>query len=281
MKIDFFKYQGTGNDFIIIDNRGLEYNLSKKQVAYLCNRRFGIGADGLMLLENHDNLDFEMRYFNADGAEASLCGNGGRCMVAFAKMQGLFTNSTKFMAVDGVHEASINKKGIVDLKMLDVTTIRKTLNGYYLNTGSPHYVTFVDNADILDVFVEGRNIRYHKEFSPDGCNVNFVDEIETGIIKVYTYERGVENETLSCGTGVVAAAISSYIKNRPSTDNFSVQTKGGNLSVKFSCTETKKASQNKNLLFTNIWLSGPAEFVFSGYIKLNQTISTTNPIAIG
>ena len=196
MTINFSKYQGTGNDFIIIDNRDNKISLNKIQIKKLCDRRFGIGADGLMLLENHANLDFNMKYYNSDGIESTMCGNGGRCLVSFAKTLGIFSNETNFNAIDGSHKAMVKENNIVSLQMQDVTDIRIVNKNYFINTGSPHYVTFRDEIKKIDVYNRGREIRYSKEFSPDGTNVNFV-EYQNNKIFVRTYERGVENETLS------------------------------------------------------------------------------------
>ncbi|MCF8370634.1 MAG: diaminopimelate epimerase [Bacteroidales bacterium] len=265
MKIEFYKYQGTGNDFIILDNRENKWQLLKNQIAKLCDRRFGIGADGLMLLEKHPQLDFEMRYFNADGGEASMCGNGGRCMVSFAHQLGACAEIAKFMAVDGIHEAIVKKDGIVELKMLDVQDVAQIWNGYFTDTGSPHFVNFVDGIENYDVFSKGKEIRYHKHFAPDGCNANFVEEINPSTIQVRTYERGVENETLSCGTGVVASALATFTKNKLDIDEYAIITSGGNLTVRFMPILT-----GNFYAFKNIWLCGPAEFVFSGTIKIQE-----------
>ncbi len=268
MIIEFEKYHGTGNDFILVDNRITRHNLSKKQVKQLCDRRFGIGADGLMLLENHKELDFEMRYFNADGAEASLCGNGGRCIVAFARKLQICSNITEFMAYDGKHEAIIYDTGIIDLKMNEVREIDQISGGYFANTGSPHFVKFIKDVDQYDVIVEGRKIRNDKNLASRGCNANFVERMNDGSLKVRTYERGVENETLSCGTGAVASAISAFLEKPDLTDGFEIKTRGGMLSVRFKAIETGLQLYDQRYLFTDIWLSGPARVVFSGSIDI-------------
>lgn len=262
MKIQFYKYQGTGNDFIILDNRTNDYSsLTTDQVNFMCNRRFGIGADGLMLLSKHQEYDFEMVYFNADGKESSMCGNGGRCLVKFASDSGLKKTTYRFIAIDGPHEAEIDLQGIVRLKMKDVSEAKNGKGYFVLNTGSPHYVQFVQNLQQLDVEDEGRKIRYSDEFAADGINVNFVESLNNDSIFVRTYERGVENETLSCGTGVTAAAlVSAHHEN--GFNEIAVETKGGKLSVEFNLSEEKK--------FSNIWLCGPAEFVFKGEIELKD-----------
>jgi diaminopimelate epimerase len=199
MQIHFYKYQGTGNDFVIMDNRDGRYDsLTREQVAFLCHRRFGIGADGLMLLNSHPKLDFEMKYFNSDGGESSMCGNGGRCLTRFASDMGLTQTTYTFQAIDGVHEASINTDGTVALKMNDVKEVRTDHGHYILNTGSPHYVALTRNVMEMDVFKKGREIRNSPEFREKGINVNFVEQTDNdNRIIVRTYERGVEDETYS------------------------------------------------------------------------------------
>jgi diaminopimelate epimerase len=260
MEIRFFKYQGTGNDFIIADNRDKKYDtLTTAQIHFLCDRRFGIGADGLMLLNKHPELDFEMKYFNADGRESSMCGNGGRCLVKFAATMGIFRTTYRFEAIDGMHEAEIRDDGTVALKMNDVTKIAETHGRYVLNTGSPHFVQHVDNVMQIDVFKKGREIRYSKDFEKEGINVNFVEQtVQENKIIVRTYERGVEDETYSCGTGVTAAALVNY-HNENGFNLVQVQTKGGQLSVEYDKT---------NGSYTNIWLIGPAVKVFEGVITI-------------
>jgi diaminopimelate epimerase len=208
MKIEFHKYQGTGNDFILLDNRENVYGtLTTKQVHFLCSRRFGIGADGLMMLNNKPGFDFEMKYFNADGNEGSMCGNGGRCILKFATMLGIKREKYNFIAADGTHEAEIDLSGEVRLKMKDVKGVEYSYTHYILDTGSPHYVKNVRDVLLVDVVNEGRTIRNSKEFEEKGVNVNFVETLNDDTIYVRTYERGVEDETLSCGTGVVASAL--------------------------------------------------------------------------
>lgn len=259
MFIHFYKYQGTGNDFVIFDNRTNELNFTSEQIALLCNRRFGIGADGLMLLNTHPDYDFEMKYYNSDGNESSMCGNGGRCLVKFASDIGIIKSEYRFIAIDGEHEAEIETDGNVALKMNDVKSITSEYNRHVLNTGSPHYVEVAENVMDLDVYEKGRAIRYSDEFKADGINVNFVQHTEEpDKIIVRTYERGVEDETFSCGTGVTAAALVSY-HNENGYNYVHVQTKGGELSVEFD----KIADR-----FENIWLIGPAERVFKGEINI-------------
>lgn len=261
MKIEFHKYQGTGNDFIVVDNRnGLNINLSEEQVKNLCDRRFGIGADGLMLLNDKDGYDFEMLYYNADGREGSMCGNGGRCLVKFAESLGIQKEVYKFVASDGEHEARIDADGIVALKMNDVDDIQTYHSDFILDTGSPHYIKFTPQVSALDVIKKGKEIRYSKEFEKQGINVNFVEQLdEPDKIFVRTYERGVENETLSCGTGVTAAALVCY-HNENGFNEVEVKTLGGKLNVEFDRTNDGR--------FRNIWLCGPAEKVYQGKIEL-------------
>lgn len=260
MKIEFYKYQGTGNDFVILENRDKKYdNLTAAQVKLICNRRFGIGADGLMLLSKDDELDFKMIYYNADGNESSMCGNGGRCLVKFAKNQGMFKVTYHFMAIDGPHEADIDMQDIVRLKMQDVNKVEYHSGHAILNTGSPHFVKFASNVVDIDVFETGREIRHSKQFEKDGINVNFVERIDEDGIYVRTYERGVEDETMSCGTGVTAAALVNA-HNENGFNRVEVKTPGGNLSVEFNKIDEEH--------FENIWLCGPAEFVYKGEIEI-------------
>lgn len=260
MTLKFYKYQGTGNDFVILDNRDSRYSgLSKDQVNFLCRRRFGIGADGLMLLNLHPDFDFEMKYYNADGGESTMCGNGGRCLVRFAYDTGIIKTRYRFLAIDGVHEAEIEPDGTVSLKMNDVDTMRKSSGNYILNTGSPHFVQFQSEVMKADVYKKGREIRYSKEFAEEGINVNFVEQLrENHKIIVRTYERGVEDETFSCGTGVTAAALVCH-HNDNGFNSVEVQTKGGLLNVEYD-----KVGD----CFKNIWLTGPAVRVFEGVIDL-------------
>ncbi len=261
MQVHFYKYQGTGNDFIILDNRNGEYShLSTQQVNFLCNRRFGIGADGLMLLNNAQGYDFDMKYYNADGREGSMCGNGGRCLVKFAYHLGIHKPTYVFNAIDGEHQAEIDLDGTVSLKMRDVDSIKRYNDDQLLDTGSPHYVKFVTDIDRYDVFKNGRTIRNSDKFVQDGINVNFVEQVGDDEIFVRTYERGVEDETLSCGTGVTAAAIACY-HNENGFNDVMVHTRGGRLNVEYD--------RNEDESYSNVWLSGPAEKVYEGTIEVN------------
>jgi diaminopimelate epimerase len=256
MNIHFYKYQGAGNDFVIIDNRSFPIQLSTAQIAFLCDRRFGIGGDGLMLLQSLPGADFEMVYYNADGNESTMCGNGGRCIAAFANHLGIVEKDMNFKAIDGMHQASILENHIVALHMQDVASIEFEEDVTILNTGSPHYIKRVADVKQIDVFNEGRAIRNQDTFQPKGINVNFVAEDATGLT-IRTYERGVEDETLACGTGVTAAAIASVKKNI-GTFEIPVTAMGGNLSVSFE----KKTDNTAE----NIILTGPATLVFEGDI---------------
>jgi diaminopimelate epimerase len=259
MQIPFNKYQGTGNDFIIIDNRkGIINPSDTKLINKLCDRRFGIGADGLILISSNDKYDFEMKYFNSDGKIGSMCGNGGRCTADFAFRSGIAGKNQKFLAFDGLHEAEI-RNDKVRLQMSDVKVISKVNGNYFINTGSPHYVLFVKSAGETDVFNEGKRLRWSDDFKPTGTNVNFVEITDKGIF-VRTFERGVEEETLSCGTGVTASAIASVLSGHFDTKVINVKTLGGNLSVELKA--------NKEII-TDIWLSGPATFVFEGMIEVS------------
>lgn len=261
MTIHFYKYQGTGNDFIILDNRDNEHTgLTTAQIKFLCDRRFGIGADGLMLLEIMNGYDFKMVYYNSDGNQSSMCGNGGRCLVKFAMDHGIHKNEYRFMAIDGEHKATVGNDGIINLKMQDVKEVRQDEGDSILNTGSPHYVRNVPDVKMMDVFHEGRNIRNSKPFKTEGINVNFAESLDEDSIYVRTYERGVEDETLSCGTGVTAAALVNA-HNEKGFNRVEVLTPGGKLSVEF-----ERIDENN---FRNIWLCGPAEYVFEGTIKID------------
>ncbi|HEY5407936.1 MAG TPA: diaminopimelate epimerase [Ginsengibacter sp.] len=261
MKIEFYKYHGTGNDFILLDNRQNMYDsITPRQVNFLCHRRFGIGADGLMMLGEKKGCDFEMTYFNSDGNTSSMCGNGGRCIIKFASMIGIKKTQYNFHAIDGLHEAEIDLNGDVRLKMRDVNDVEFSYTHYILNTGSPHYVKSVPDVNRVDVVAEGREIRNSKEFVKEGINVNFIETISADTIYVRTYERGVEDETYSCGTGVTAAALISA-HNDKGFNRVEVETKGGKLSVEF-----EKISEKE---FENIWLCGPAEMVFKGEVIVN------------
>jgi diaminopimelate epimerase len=262
MRIRFYKYQGTGNDFVIMDNRSGHLELTREQVAFLCHRRFGIGADGLMLLNSHPQYDFEMKYYNADGGESTMCGNGGRCLVHFAAEMGIVQPTYRFIAIDGEHEASIKDDGNVALKMNDVHSVKTEEDHHVLNTGSPHYIQLSGDVMALDVFAQGRAIRYSDEFKAEGINVNFVQKTgDPATIIVRTYERGVEDETYSCGTGVTAAALVSS-QDQTGHHLVHVKTKGGMLAVEYD----KLADS-----YQNIWLIGPATKVFEGEIDLPET----------
>ncbi|WP_018629397.1 diaminopimelate epimerase [Niabella aurantiaca] len=258
MNLAFYKYQGTGNDFILVDNREGDYSgLTEEQIRSLCDRRFGIGADGFMLLNEKEDYDFEMVYYNADGREGSMCGNGGRCIVQFASDRGIKKPAYHFIATDGPHEATI-EDGEVSLKMKDVESIQAYRTDSVLNTGSPHYVQLDPDVMHLDVFKEGQKIRYSKEFAEQGINVNFVQVKEPDTLIVRTYERGVENETYSCGTGVTAAALV-YYHNDNGFNSVNIETLGGKLNVRYR--------REPDGSFNNIWLKGPAVKVFEGSIS--------------
>jgi len=263
MIIPFAKYHGTGNDFILIDNRSTAYRLSPNEIQKMCHRRFGIGADGLMLLNDRNGYDFEMLYHNADGYPGSMCGNGGRCIVTFAFHLGIVRDRCRFLAVDGVHEAEIveasSEQAAVRLKLKDVSGIETRQESYFLDTGSDHYVAFVRKIDRFDVFNEGKKIRYHERFAPKGTNVNFVEIFDDHIF-VRTYERGVEDETYSCGTGSVASALATSLHTGNSTGICNVKTLGGDLKVH---------SERRGDDFEKIWLEGPAALAFRGEIEMS------------
>lgn len=261
MKLSFFKFQGTGNDFIMVDNRKFDFPKNDtKLVQKLCHRRFGIGADGLILLENSDveGEDFRMVYYNSDGNQSSMCGNGGRCIVAFARYLGIIGKETMFTAVDGQHKAIIDNER-VSLKMQEVTPGSLNADSLFLDTGSPHHILFTENLKETDVKKEGARIRYSEKYVTNkGTNVNFVQEKDQNTFLVRTYERGVEDETYSCGTGVTAVALAAHATGRTSASNISLETPGGTLEVSF-----KREGES----FKDIWLKGPAEFVFKGEVE--------------
>lgn len=256
-KIEFHKYQGTGNDFIIIDDRKAIFDSENTDlIRRLCDRKFGIGSDGLILIRKHPTLDFTMVFYNPDGSK-SFCGNGSRCAVQFVNDQQMFVKSEfSFEAIDGNHTGHIENKWVC-ISVNDLKECKKMDEDYFLNTGSPHYIRYVDQIEKAEVFAEGKKIRYDERFQPAGTNVNFV-EISGKDIKVRTYERGVENETLSCGSGVTASALSAALKENLSSP-ITVHTPGGILSVSFIRSEDR---------FSRIMLSGPAQFVFKGEIHV-------------
>lgn len=259
MSIDFYKYQATGNDFIMIDNRDKDYTFSNDQIKFICHRKFGIGGDGLILIQNHEHYDFEMIYYNPDGSQ-SLCGNGSRCAVQFAHFLKIIDKKTTFTAYDGEHEAEILPNHWVKLKMKDVQNVRLMGDGMFIDTGSPHLVKFVINLKNYKVFKEGKAIRNGGLFKASGVNVNFVEKLGGNHIFVRTYERGVEDETLSCGTGVTAAAIAANQKGVESP--VSIKTLGGELEVEFN------AGSNNH--YSQVYLIGPAKEVFSGSLQMPE-----------
>ena len=254
----FYKYHGTGNDFILFDNRDGKLMFAKEQVASMCDRHFGIGADGLMLLEHAAGYDFRMVYYNSDGGESTMCGNGGRCMTAFAKSLGIIEKKAHFLAIDGDHTATINENGLISLHMQNVHEMNIQEGYTILNTGSPHYVQWVKDVTNVDVYHEGKTIRSQERFMPNGINVNFV-QFHGAKLLIRTYERGVEDETLSCGTGVTAAAIAATC-NGTGTFKTTIETPGGHLEVSFNKLTPESA--------TDVVLTGPAAFVFKGEIEV-------------
>jgi len=259
-EIQFYKYQGAGNDFILIDNRNGDFDPKNHDlIEKLCHRRFGIGADGLMLLQKHNNYDFQMVYYNADGQEGSMCGNGGRCIVAFARDLGVIQQNTDFLAVDGTHDASISANE-VKLGMIDVREYHKDYEAYVLQTGSPHYVQFVTGLETYPVYLNGSSIRNNETYGPKGINVNFVEKEEGGYF-VRTFERGVEDETYACGTGAVASAMAVALSEGLEGDlEIPIRVLGGQLKISFH-----KAGD----VFTQVYLSGPAVQVFNGKVKIS------------
>lgn len=264
MQIQFSKYQGTGNDFIIIDNREMGFNPNPLLIRNLCNRNFGIGADGLMLLSNSNGFDFSMQYFNSDGNESTMCGNGGRCITLFAKKIGLINSDARFKGIDGEHISTVVSDNVVRLKMIDINNIEAGDDYYFLDTGSPHYVCFVDDVSKIDVATEGRMIRNTYNINKGGTNVNFVQSKGNKLV-IRTFERGVEGETLACGTGSVAAAIAfNHYFETPESD-YCIVTRGGELKVSFK--------RINDLRWENIYLEGPAHHVFDGHINIPGNLS--------
>lgn len=260
MQLTFYKYQGTGNDFVMIDNRLLTFPKNNtKLIEKLCDRRFGVGADGLILLENHDEYDFKMVYYNSDGNESSMCGNGGRCLVAFAKQMNVVSDKAEFEAVDGYHYATIDKKDFVSLQMKNVDSVDIKETYTFLNTGSPHHVEMVSDLKSYNVKAKGAEIRYSDLYGKAGSNVNFVAQVNENTFSVRTYERGVEDETLSCGTGVTAVAIAMFVTKKTTSNHVNLNVEGGKLAVNF---------EEDNGVFSNVNLIGPATFVFKGEIEI-------------
>lgn len=259
MTLQFSKYQGAGNDFVLFDNRnGTLDNLSIEQIKFICDRRFGIGADGLIKINLSNVAPFEVDYYNSDGSK-SFCGNGARCAVRFSSDLGLITNEAEFLAIDGVHKARVFADSI-ELEMNDVTKIDMNGSDFVLNTGSPHYIQFVEKLEELNIVDLGKKIRYNAIYKSEGINVNFIEELASNEIAIRTYERGVEDETLACGTGITAAAIAYSLKHELSGEiEIAVKARGGNLNVRFT---SEKQS------FTNVVLIGPAEHVFDGKIGI-------------
>ncbi len=259
MNLNFSKYHGAGNDFIVIDNRNGQHSLTNSQIEFLCHRHYGIGADGLMLLENDSTSDFLMRYFNSDGSESTMCGNGGRCITMFANKIGIIGLKTVFRGIDGIHEATIIGKE-VNLKMIDINQIETIDDLFFINSGSPHLIKFVADIKDIDVDREGKLLRNTYNIKEGGTNVNFI-QLTSSTIKIRTYERGVEAETLACGTGSVASAIAVNQRLNEERNNYLFEAKGGNLSVSFI--------RNGNN-YINVYLKGPTEHVFDGFININS-----------
>ncbi|MSP85255.1 MAG: diaminopimelate epimerase [Flavobacteriaceae bacterium] len=260
MEINFYKYEGTGNDFVLIDNRiDIFPKDNIKLIAHLCDRRFGIGCDGLILLENDANSDFKMVYFNSDGNQSTMCGNGGRCLMAFANKLQIIDKSASFMAIDGLHYAKISENGIVSLQMKNVDMVINSTDYVFLDTGSPHHVQLVSDLIHLNVKEKGAAIRYGDLYGSLGTNVNFVKQINPDTFSIRTYERGVEDETLSCGTGAAAVAIAMKTIGKTTSNDIKINVEGGNLEVSFDNYDGK---------FSNIFLKGPASYVFEGKINI-------------
>lgn len=260
MRINFDKYEGTGNDFVMVDNRNDFFPKNDVElIAHLCDRRFGIGADGLILLENDSNSDFKMVYFNSDGNQSTMCGNGGRCLVAFANKLNIIQSSATFRAIDGLHYATISEDAVVSLQMKDVDYVKNEPNYTFLDTGSPHHVEMVAAITNVEVKSKGAAIRYSELYGSAGANVNFVEQINDATFSIRTYERGVEDETLSCGTGATAVAIAMNCIGKTNSNAIKINVQGGKLEVSFD---------KNDFQYSNVFLKGPARFVFQGTITI-------------
>lgn len=258
MEVKFSKYQGTGNDFIMINNMDKKVSLSQGQIQFLCDRKLGVGADGVILIEPHESADFYVNYFNSDGSQ-SFCGNGSRCSVAYSKTQNIFSgNKCSFSAIDGIHKGQILDDRKIKVSMGDVFGVEDVKGDFVLDTGSPHYVQLCDDISNLDILTKAHEIRYNERFSESGINVNFVQN-NNGSISMRTYERGVENETLSCGTGVTAVALS--MSNRQGNQEVKIRTQGGELFVSFHANSDQ---------FTNVSLTGPVVSVYKGLVDIEK-----------
>lgn len=260
MRLKFYKYEGTGNDFVMVDNRSLSFPKNDAAlIEKVCNRRFGIGADGLILLEDDAATDFRMVYYNSDGNESSMCGNGGRCLAAFAQKLGIIHDKALFIATDGLHQATILNDGNVSLEMKEVAHVQIEKDYVFLNTGSPHHVMLVDELENFNVKTNGSQIRYSGLYGEEGSNVNFVKQLGSSHFALRTYERGVEDETLSCGTGATATAIAMYDLGKTNSNVVLLDVQGGKLKVSYS---------RENGIYKNVLLEGPATFVFEGEIEI-------------
>lgn len=257
MIVDFYKYHGHGNDFILVDNRELNFKPDKAQISAICHRRFGIGSDGIILIENAKDADYYMLYYNPDGSQ-SLCGNGSRCALHFAVKLGIIKDRAVFGAIDGIHDGKIINE-ISSVRMHDISDIEEGKGYYYLNNGSPHYVKIVENLDDINVFEEGQKIRFNERFKNEGTNVNFL-EIKNGRLRSRVYERGVENETWSSGTGTVATAIAAFLYDKSIGSHVKIETRGGILEVSFN--------HHGDFSFTDVWLKGEVHEVFSGRLNI-------------
>ncbi len=258
MNLHFAKYHGTGNDFIMIDCTSSDgFKLSSMQIHQLCHRRFGIGADGVILIYKHAECNFKMDYFNSDGTQ-SFCGNGARCASQFALSLGLFDKTASFEAIDGIHHATI-ENGLISLKMNNVKEVSIINNAYIIDTGSPHYIEFVKDLDTKNIVNYGREIRYYPQYKKEGINVNLVEVMGNNKLKMLTYERGVEDETYSCGTGATAVALAYAMQINEDEIQVEIDTKGGQLKV-----IARRISSG----FDNIFLIGPAKKVYEGDIEI-------------
>jgi diaminopimelate epimerase len=257
VKVPFYKYHGAGNDFVIIDRSEVPFELNAKQINQICERRYGVGADGLMFYDCHNELDFKMTYFNSDGSESSFCGNGARCIVQFGIDHKGLSDAITF-DFNGTPLGAKRKDYLIEINMSNVSRVERLDNdNLFLDTGSPHQIVWVPEVDKIEVEREGRALRY--AFSPAGCNVNFVELLGENKLAIRTYERGVEAETHACGTGITAAAIAAYFDQKIAATEIELNAVGGMLWVRFEPSDSG---------FVNVYLTGPAIHVFTGVIDL-------------
>lgn len=262
MQVKFSKYHGAGNDFIMIDGRTLSRQLMEDEIAFLCHRHFGVGADGLIIVDPDSNQDFIMRFHNADGSSGAMCSNGSRCAIKFASRIGYEFDRAKFSCCGIPYVGKIYSRHLIGTSFPDQVSCTVHESGYHLNNGAPHFVIFVDRLTSVNPREVGRNWRYHQDFMPTGVNVNFIEVLDENELEIVTYERGVEDLTLACGTGALASAMAYVQKeNKSGSQELSLESDGGTLTVKLNRTTTG---------YSNIEVLGPAEEVFSTTVAVQK-----------